>query len=207
MDGQATDVVQDEEQAVEQPSEAGRARVRRLCLDPLARDGMRYPAKVPPEDARRKLDQLADDLAYLSDAGLRVLATSLRTKGEGSAKCFWPSRITVLGYAEAFQKRPLADMPGLRSWFASAAGRDAAAEPGRLIAEYAFWNRHKHPPFAPAHQQRVASHAGDIARRIDLLSEREAREVPLDADDRRWLDRVRSTEAMLQGWIEERANT
>lgn len=183
--------------------ESKRDRVRRLLIDPLKRDGMRYKADVSKEDQRKRLDQMADDVAHMSDQNLIRLFLCLRTKGEGSSKCFWPSRVTVLAYAEVAQPRPLADDPRLRSWFASQAGRAAASVPGRLLAEFEFWTSHKHPPFSPAHQRLIAPRADEIARRADRISEREGRGAMVNSDDAAWMDRYRVTLSMLQGWINE----
>ena len=183
------------------PQETNRARVRRLFIDPLVKDGMRFRRQTSAEDQRRKLDQMADDLGYLSDESLRVLAACMRTKGEGSSKVFWPSRVSILGFAEARERMPLQDVPGLRSWFVSAAGRKAAAVPGRLISEYVFWKNHKRPPRGDREWSIVTNRAEDYARRVELIEDRLHRGVTVTEEENSWLQRYHETEEMLRGWL------
>ena len=68
----------DSAQEAAQPQETNRARVRRLFIDPLVKEGMRFKHHTSAEDQRRKLDQMADDLGYLSDESLRVMAACMR---------------------------------------------------------------------------------------------------------------------------------
>lgn len=183
------------------PAETKRDRVRRLFIDPLQADGLRFKHGTPPEDQRRKLDQMADDLSYLSDDKLRVLRVCMRSKGEGAKGVFWPSRVSILKFAEAAQPRPLVELPGFHSWFASAAGHAAAAVPGRLLAEYQFWTKHKHPPFDDQHKRLVTTRAREIAERFVLLAEREGRGALSDPADIAWLSNARHREAMLRDLI------
>lgn len=185
------------------PKEANRARVRRLFIEPLVRDGMRFKHGTPDEDQRRRLDQMADDLGYLSDDSLSVLAACMVSKGEGSNRVFWPSRVSILSFAEAREPRPIEEVPGLRSWFISAAGRTAAGIPGRLVAEFGFWRRHKRPPLGDREWEAVNRNAAGYARRVELTRDRQARGVQVDATDQNWLARYDMTDAMLRGWLAE----
>lgn len=200
MDQITTD---DSAQEAAQPQETNRARVRRLFIDPLVKDGMRFKHHTSADDQRRKLDQMADDLGYLSDESLRVMAACMRTKGEGTNKVFWPSRISILGFAEARERMPLEDVPGLRSWFVSAAGRQAASVPGRLIAEYVFWKGHKRPPLGDREWAGVHEKAAGYARRVELVEDRIARKVLVTSEERNWLRRYHETEGMLRGWLRD----
>lgn len=147
-------------------TEGKRDRVRRLVLHPLIADGFRLKRKSgEAHDAleareRAECDRLADALAYMSDKGLRVLREMLATKGEGTARCFWPARATVIGLAEAFEPRPLEDLPGLASWFRSVAGSQALDE-GRLVAEFQFWFRKKRPPMSDQDRRLIADKAAE----------------------------------------------
>lgn len=183
--------------------ETNRDRVRRLLIAPLQRDGMRFPKDVPEDVQRKRLDQVADDLAHMSDQNLGRLMLCLRTKGDGSAKCFWPGRVTIIGYAEAAQPRPIADNPSLRSWFASAAGQRAAAEPGRLVAEFEFFERHKHPPFAPHHGRVIHSRAQELAGRVERIADREGRNAALSPEDAAWIVHYRKRLGMITGWLSD----
>jgi hypothetical protein len=183
--------------------ETNRDRVRRLLIAPLQRDGMRFPKDVSDDVQRKRLDQVADDLAHMSDHNLGRLMLCLRTKGDGSAKCFWPGRVTIIGYAEAAQPRPIADNPRLRSWFASAAGARAAGEPGRLVAEFEFFERHKHPPFAPQHQSRIKERAANLAHRVERIADREGRGAALSPEDAAWIVHYRKRLGMITSWLDD----
>jgi hypothetical protein len=112
-------VVSAENESVCVAGESDRDRVRRLLLAPLQTGGMRFKRE------QRQLDQIGDDLAYLSDAALVDVRLSLRTKGQGTDRCFWPARVTILLLAETRQARPLNELPSLLRWFAFNAGKRA----------------------------------------------------------------------------------
>jgi hypothetical protein len=182
-------------------TETGRDRVRRLFTSKMTDSGMRFRKAVSADDQRRKLDQFADDLAYMTDKGLTALASCMRTKGEGSARDFWPSRVSILGFAEAFEPRPIEELPGLVGWFVSKAGRAASDVPGRLVAEYSFWRKNKHPPLNDQQRNAIRVHAADLVSRFDRVADRERRGVLADAADIDWLRRFRAAELMLTGWV------
>lgn len=172
--------------------ETNRSRVRRLLIEPLTERGFRFRAGTPVADQRKRLDDLADELGYLSDAALIDLEICLRVKGEGSAKCFWPALATFDAYAQVREPRPLGELPQLLRWFASEAGRQAL-EGDRLVAEYLFWQKFRHPPVKPHDQKAVAEKASNFARRVGIIRERQARGVPVDLDDLgflRWHDEL-----------------
>jgi hypothetical protein len=185
---------------MEEAAETKRDRVRRLLIDPLKADGFRFAKGVTAEDAMTRLDRLADDLAYLKDDGLIALRFSLRTKGEGAARCFWPTPATVLGLAESFQRRPLDELPALLRWFASAAG-GAALLGDRLVAEYWFWTMHKRPPVKPLDKRVVSEKAEDWRRRVELAKDRIARGHSIPDDDAQWLEWYQSKVAYVEGLV------
>ena len=196
-------------QKMEQAAEAdhhtsARDKVRRCFIDKMAEAGMRFQHRTSAEDQRRKLDQMADDLAHMSEDNLNRLFVCLRSKGAGSRGDFWPPRVTILKYAEDAQPRPTEEIRGLQSWFISQAGRDAATVPGRLVAEFDFWTSHKHPPMSADQKRMVASYAGRDAARADRLDERRARGALEVGADQLWLDQYRAKEAKLIGWVSER---
>jgi len=184
-----------------QIGESKRDRVRRLLIAPLQADGFRFRKNVAVEKVQGKLDQLADDLGYLSDAALADLRVSLRTKGAGADKCFWPERVTVLALAQARQPRPLEELPGILSWFASAAGREALLV-DRLVAEYQFWTRSTRPPLNDGEWRGVEAKAAEMRSRLDLLEDRERRGVLRDEADGRWLDGYRKRRAYVAGLVQ-----
>lgn len=186
--------------------EGARARVRRLLIDPLAEDGFRFKRGTDPEVAKKRLAQMADDLTYLSDRSLGILRASLRTKGEGEAKCFWPVRATVLGLAEALEPRPLEDMPSICSWFASKAGREAL-QAKRHIAEFLFWQRRKRPPLTDSEWRLVTSNAEERNRLYALFAERKERGLTLLPEDRDFMERYERLDAKVRGLIEAHGET
>ena len=185
--------------------ETKRDRVRRLLLNPLKADGFRFAKGVKAEEAQTRRDRMADDLAYLNDDGLIALRISLRTKGEGSARCFWPMPATVLGLAESFQRRPLDELPQLLRWFASAAG-GAALLGDRLVAEYWFWTMHKRPPVKPMDKKIVADKAADWRRRVELAEDRIQRGRTIPDDDVQWLEWYRGKVTYVEGLVGNRAD-
>jgi hypothetical protein len=168
--------------------ETRRGRVRTA----LMRLGFRFPKGTTDEDAKRRLDRICDDLAYLSDESLRRLVGALRTKGEGSAKCFWPCRATFVGFAEVVQPRALEEAEGVASWFASRAGQEAL-EADRLVAEFRFWERYKRPPRSRGDLLALSQEADDIRSQRDRArANRAAGRAPVldDAAFLRWYDGV-----------------
>lgn len=181
--------------------ETKRDRVRRLVLTPLAEAGFRFPRGTSDDAGKRDLDRLADGLGYLPDDKLDALRVSLMTKGQGTARCFWPSYASVIGLAEAFHPRPLTEVPEILRWFKSAAG-SAALQGGRLVAEYRFWERKKRPPVSDQDRRRVAEVAADWQRRAALTRERLADGRGVAQDDQAWLNWYEKTEAMLRAMVD-----
>ena len=156
----------------DQTEESNRARVRRLFIAPMQGLGFRFKKGTPIEEERKRIDRIIDDVAYLADRNLDRLYLTLRDKGEGSARCFWPARATIIALAQVAQPRPIEDFPGLASWFASEAGR-RALEAHRLVAEYRFWRFKHRPPLNEREFDQIAakarSWAGDVERARDRL--------------------------------------
>ncbi|MCA1336869.1 hypothetical protein [Pseudooceanicola marinus] len=170
----------------DQDHETKRDRVRRLLLGPLEGIGFRFPKAVDADEGRKRLDRLADELGYMSDANLRRLFEAMRSKGEGRARDFWPSHAAFVALAQVAQPRPLEEMPGLASWFGSAAGRAALAE-GRLVEEYRWWLSKHRPPLNPQERRIIADRAGAAQSKVARLRERISLRLPVDAADREWL--------------------
>ena len=181
-------------------SETKRDRVRRLLLDPLDALGFRFQRGTDPEEGRRRLDRLADDLAYMGDENLRRLFEAMRTKGEGKSRDFWPSHAAFIALAQIAQPRPLEEMPGLASWFGSAAGRAALAE-GRLVEEYRWWLAKHRPPMNPQERRLIADRASAAQAKAARLRERLGLNLPVDAGDREWLHAFDAHEAAARALV------
>lgn len=166
--------------------ETKRGRVRRLLLSPLQELGFRFKRGTPEDVVARKMAGLCDDLAYLSDQGLTRMALTMRDKGQGSAKNFWPERATFIAFAQVVEPRPIEEMPGLASWFGSAAGTKAVAE-DRLVAEYRWWRQKHRPPMTPLEWSQVEIRSRELRSQASRLRERVLNGHVLGADDDGWL--------------------
>lgn len=161
--------------------ETKRDRVRRLVLHPLAERGMRFARGVSAEDAERRLNEIADALAYMADDRLRLLEECLRSKGEGSAKRFWPERVTIFNLAEACQPRPIEELPAMASWFGSVEG-PRAREEGTLVATFLFIEKVKRPPYADKHRARVLERSRELEADMARVRDRIDRGYGSDED-------------------------
>jgi hypothetical protein len=182
--------------------ETKRDRVRRLLLTPMAELGFRFPKAVSAEDGQRKLDRIADDLAYMGDDHLQLrMLPVLRTKGQGSARNFWPDHATFIAYAQIAQPRPLSEMPGIASWFGSVAGQQAL-DGGRLVAEFRFWLEKNRPPQGEAEKRRVASRGAEDQSRVTRIRERLSHNLAVDVIDRGWLAEFEQSEARAMALVD-----
>jgi hypothetical protein len=184
-----------------QAAETSRDRVRRLLIAPAQERGMRFRRGTDPDAARRMLDRLCDDLAYLGDDALRPLAEWLVTHGDGADRSFWPPVVAIISTAEAFQPRPLEEFPGLASWFMSRAGIEAR-DAGRLVAELLWWDRKKRPPLNEREKRMIAEKASEMGRRVELTEDKLAREVEPGQDAREFLAWYRALERRALDLVE-----
>lgn len=143
-------------------TETKRDRVRRMLITPAQDRGMRFRKDMAEEDQRKHLDRLCDELAYLSDRTLQALREWVTSHGEGSKRTFWPTHISIVSTAEAYEPRPLEETPGVASWFRSRAGEAALAD-NRLVAEFIWWERKKRPPMSAHDRKLIADRAASIA--------------------------------------------
>lgn len=150
--------------------EGKRARVRRLLLDPLERDGFRKPAKISDDDFKKALGRLADALVYMSDQSLEVMYDMMRSKGQGKGRDIWPPRASFYAIAEMVEPCPLEKVPSLRGWFRSNAG-PVAVENDTLVEVLTYIQTHKKPPMSEGarkqihHDARERRHFVEVARR------------------------------------------
>ena len=174
--------------------ETKRDRVRRLLIGPL---GFRFPKGHDADKARRFLDEIADELAYMADDRLRALRECLQTKGEGASRCFWPCRATSLGYAEAFQPRPIEELPAMASWLGSVEGPRARGA-GTLLPTFLFIEQFKRPPVkGEADLRAVRVHGmgwAELSDRLRVAAVRRRRGVASD-NERQMLDWAAAIEA------------
>ncbi|MEP0961111.1 MAG: hypothetical protein ABJQ70_02610 [Roseobacter sp.] len=154
---------------------------------------MRFKKGTSEEAQRRFLDRLAEDLSYMSDAGLLAVRAWVAVHGEGTARCFWPAHVSIVGVAESYEPRPLEELPALVRWFKSKAGESALSE-GRLVAEYEFWRKFKRPPVSSQDRGRVQERASEWSGKSARIEERIQRGLSPLHDDGAWLAWYRKTE-------------
>ncbi|MGZ9811551.1 hypothetical protein ACXN5S_13890 [Pseudoroseicyclus sp. H15] len=182
-------------------TESNRDRVRRLLYAPL---GFRTKRGEDAEAHGRLLDGLADDLAYLSDDDLKTLRRMVEVHGDGAKRDIWPSMATFRGLAQIVRPRPLAELPALRSWFASVEGPRARAA-GTLVETAQFFERKRVPPYKPGDRQLILERAQENGRRLALIEEREAGGWSLTDDDVAWARAYKAQRAWAEALIDELA--
>lgn len=105
--------------------EPGRARVRRVLIEPLEEAGMVRPQTMKAEDYQAFRGRLQDKLAYLSEealAGLRALVTH---GARGKHKDQWPKEVTITSIAYRLHPPPPRACDYAVSVLRSAMGRTA----------------------------------------------------------------------------------
>jgi hypothetical protein len=105
----------------------GRRAVREVLVTRLDGAGMMRRKGVTEAEHREWVGRLVDRLAYMSRANLAVLADHLLVLGEGKLRAEWPREVTILGWAEGLQARPIEDAPIVQSWLRSVEGPVAVA--------------------------------------------------------------------------------
>lgn len=154
--------------------ESKRGRVRRLLIDPLDDIGFRKHGNVKVEKHKANLARVADELSYMTDAGLETLRGQLKSKGQGPSRDVWPSIATITAFAELVEPKPIEEMPELLRWFRSRAG-PAARDAGTLVETYGFFHRFKKPPVMAERQ--ILERAQDNRRKLELYEDRIRRDV------------------------------
>lgn len=198
MNGETSETTVDGQAQRARP-ETNRERVRRLLFGPL---GFRWPRAVDPGEGAARLDAIADDLAYMGDEALGVLARMLRVQGQGSARNFWPDRATFVGFAHVVQPLPLDSDPKLRSWFASVEGQRMVVE-GTLVETWVYFERTRVPPFSPQAREMVRRNAAEAARRLQIVAERQAQGLGVEPAELRWAEWYRDLRARLESLVAE----
>jgi hypothetical protein len=183
-----------------EPTESNRDRVRRLLFGPL---GFRHPSRLTEADGRALLDRIADELAYLTDDALMVLARMLRVHGQGSARNWWPDRATFVGWAHVVQPRPLDEDPKLLSWFASIEGQRMVQE-GTLVETYLYLQKHRVPPATPEARRQVKTRADEARRRVGIVREKQRAGIDVGYDDARFADLYEAETRRLTALVQTR---
>lgn len=175
-----------------------RARVRRLLIEPLAKDGLIRAKGVTLEEHAAFLDKLADKVGYLDDAMLATLAELVLNMAEGVARNHWPSFATIWNIATRLRRPPDDESHIMCSWLVSVAG-PIAQEAGHLVELYLWLRKHGCPPsdFAlKAIRQEASENARTRARIARDVQAGSAR-----ASDADWLDGYLSTLAYCEALV------
>lgn len=182
-------------------AESARGRVKRIVISPLVEAGMRFRRGTDAEKAQAQLNRICDEISYASDTTLAAIRVWAEANGEGSERCFWPTPISFISVAHAFEPRPLEELPVLASWFGSSAGPEAR-EAGRLVAEYQFLVKRRRPPLNDVERRAIVTRAADLARRFELTSDRIARGVRIDDDDQAFMAWHRKISAHAEALVD-----
>ncbi len=182
-------------------AETKRDRVRRLFITPMIEHGWRKPPSVKQEAHDALLVKLADGLGYLTDHNFARLRAVMQTKGTGPRLNNWPTLATIMSFAQVAQPRPIDEVPGLLSWFRSAAGAQAELQ-GRLVEEYGWWCKHHSPPYLPGHMRLVASRAAENRQRATLIEDQVRRGGSPMESERAWLAHYRAREAHVRSLMD-----
>ncbi len=110
----------------------GKARVRRVLIDPLIGRGMSRGRMTLAEEAEF-LSRLEARLAYMAEDKLAALAETVAAYAGGKAKDRWPAEVSICNWARALQVPPAGASRLVRSMLQSAAGE--TAEAGGYLAE------------------------------------------------------------------------
>jgi hypothetical protein len=183
-------------------AETKRDRVRRLFSDRLTGLGFRRHGNTKVADHELTMLKVIDALTYMSDHSLNVLFDMLKTKGQGREREIWPSRATIMGYAELIEPRAIEELPSLIRWFRSVEGPKALRE-GTLVETWQYFQTHKRPPVT-AHRQ-IAENASKHARTLQLYRERIQR-GSANAEERDWVARYEKRLAYCKGLLPADAN-
>ena len=122
-----------------------RARVRRLLIEPLTKDGLVRGKGLTLDEHAAFLDKLADKVGYLDDAMLVTLAELVLNMAEGVARNHWPAFATIWNVATRLRRPPDDESHIMCSWLVSVEG-PIAQEAGHLVELYLWLRKHGCPP-------------------------------------------------------------
>ena len=174
-------------------TETNRDRVRRVLFEPL---GFRHPKRVAEAAGVAMLNAIADELSYMSDENLAVLARMMRVHGEGSSRDFWPARAAFISFAHLCQPLPLEADTKLISWFASREG-DQMVNDRTLVETWRYFEAKRVPPATPQARALVLDRARDAARRIDIVHERREAGLGVDPAEADFVKRYEADQARM----------
>ncbi|MBL4767664.1 MAG: hypothetical protein JKY94_08115 [Rhodobacteraceae bacterium] len=171
--------------AKDDKAETKRDRVRRLFVSRMNDLGMRRHGNVKVADHELMMTKNTDALTYMSDHSLNSMFDMLKSKGQGRERDIWPSRATILSYAELIEPQPLEELPSLLRWFRSVEG-PMALRAGTLVETWQYFQRHKCPPVKARLQ--IEHNAKQNARDLERNRERIQR-GRATAEEINWVER------------------
>lgn len=167
-------------------TESGRARVRRVLIDPLKDKGMVRHPRMKTEVYGAMMERLAVRLAYLSEDQLVGLAETCIRMARGKAGNVWPEEVSILKWAWMRQPPPTSLSDYAASIMRSEMGRRARAL-GYHVELFHLAQRVGPPP--GKYQLSKLNEQGDVNRRkIARITDQVERGVRPMEEDRQWLD-------------------
>lgn len=176
----------------------GRARVKEHLWDRLDQAGLQRPKGMTIEAYTGMQARLADRLAYMLPENLATLAEIVIDNPAPRGRCW--SEVLLLGEAKALQTPPVTDLPIVTSWLASIEG-PAALAGGFAVELFRHLRRTGRPP-RPYDLTRIREEAANNARQIELVSNRQVRDVA-SAEDKAWLEAYRRDHERVRQIIAE----
>ena len=192
----------DEQDTIQEPVsdakvETQRDRVRRLFSERLNSLGFRRHGNVKIADHDLTMVKMIDALTYMSNHSLNVLFDMLKSKGQGRDRDIWPSRATIVSFAELIEPRAIEELPSLIRWFRSVEGPKALHD-GTLVETWQYFQIHKRPPISARRQ--IENKAKKNAHTLELYRERIAN-GRADPEARDWVDRYEKRLAYCKGLL------
>lgn len=176
-------------------TESGRARVRRLLIDPLIGAGLKRHPRMKDDAYKAMLDRLAGKLAYLGDEQLGGLVDLCVRMAQGKRCNVWPDEVSICKWAYRMQAPPTNLSEYAPSLMRSEMGRRARALGYHVEL---FWLACRiGPPPSKYELSRLMAKAEANRRKMAQVTGQIERGAALD-DDRKWLDwYLRQEEACL----------
>lgn len=181
-----------------QREESRQARVKRLLIEPLNEGGMGRKRGVSIANHDAAMGKAIKRLAYMSENGLKGLATYLiRIAGKQNV---WPALNVILNAAWAIEVPPPRDNDYVLSVMKSRAGE--AALDGGYALELFYAAKTLGPPPSRYQVVQLIQKAENNRHRVKVIAEKIATDRA-SAEDRRWLEGYHALLAQAEAMVFE----
>lgn len=176
---------------MEERTETGRQRVRRLLWDRLAEAGVKPPRGMTGAAFQAAQAKMTDVFDHMAAESLVALAdAAIEEAGRARGHC--PREVVLRGWASGLDPRPVERRPIVQSWLRSVEGPQAEA--GGYLPELFNWlAQHGRPP-RPYDLREIREAATENRRAAQLIVERMERGT-VSEEDRAWLEHHRRVAA------------